>query len=236
MRSIRGGWSTPCSSREFLRFIFEGELRKVNSHPFARHGIPSHRASLQTLATAATHSSSSDLFFKPPHVHDSAASVPISVVYYRAAYTPDDYNSAQDWATRTKLESSSAIMCPGYSLQLAGSKKVQQVLATPGVLEYFLPAQSTSSTTSSPAAKGGKVFTEEEISELRESFMGLWPLGDGSELSEEGEWRVKESGGGEGYVLKPQREGGGNNVYNKDIGPFLATLEESDKSVPSYFV
>jgi hypothetical protein len=124
-------------------------------------------------------------------------------------------------------------MCPGYSLQLAGSKKVQQVLAMPGVLEYFLPtASSAAGSTTSPAARGGKVFAEAEIAELRESFMGLWPLGDGTALSDEGERLVRESAGGEGYVLKPQREGGGNNVYNRDIGPFLAELEEGDRYVP----
>lgn len=125
-------------------------------------------------------------------------------------------------------------MCPGYSLQLAGSKKVQQVLATPGVLEYFLPTASSAAgadTQTSPAARGGKIFADEEIAELRESFMGLWPLGDGTALSDEGERLVRESAGGEGYVLKPQREGGGNNVYNRDIGSFLAELEEGDRCV-----
>lgn len=195
-----------------------------------RHGVSSHRSSLKTLASAASQSRSSDLIFTPPY---SSESVPISVVYYRAAYTPDDYHSPADWQTRTRLESSTAIMCPGYSLQLAGSKKVQQVLATPGVLEYFLPTASSTARRSkrSPAACRGKVFADAEIAELRESFMGLWPLGDGTSLSDEGERLVRDSGGGDGYVLKPQREGGGNNVYNKDIGPFLAELEESDRCV-----
>lgn len=94
----------------------------------------------------------------------------------------------------------------------------------PGVLERFLGSEAVS-----PGAKGGKAYSVEEIAELRESFMGLWPLGDGTELSEEGERLVRESNGGEGYVLKPQREGGGNNVYNGDIGPFLAQLAEEDK-------
>lgn len=190
----------------------------------SRHGIQSHRASLQTLASTATITSSSGtLLFTPPH-SPAAEPVVISVVYYRAAYTPTDYPSAIEWATRTKLERSTAIKCPTYALQLSGCKKVQQVLAMPGVLERFLGNEAVS-----PGAKGGKAYSVEEIAELRESFMGLWPLGDGTELSEEGERLVRESNGGEGYVLKPQREGGGNNVYNGDIGPFLAQLAEEDK-------
>lgn len=183
---------------------------------------------MQTLASAAhVDPSTSNLFFTPPH---SKQAVLISVVYYRAGYTPDDYPEASLYAVRSRLEGSTAIKCPTYALQLAGSKKVQQVLARPGVLEYFLPT-SSSATEVSPAAKvaGARVFTQAEVDEVRESFMGLWPLGDGGAESEEGERLVRESGGGEGYVLKPQREGGGNNVYNKDIGPFLASLEERDR-------
>ena len=29
------------------------------------------------------------------------------------------------------------------------------------------------------------------------------------------------------YVVKPQREGGGNNVYDEDIVPFLKSIETS---------
>ncbi len=31
------------------------------------------------------------------------------------------------------------------------------------------------------------------------------------------------------YVLKPQREGGGNNIYRNDVRPFLQTLSEQQK-------
>jgi glutathione synthase len=34
----------------------------------------------------------------------------------------------------------------------------------------------------------------------------------------------------ERFVLKPQREGGGNNVYRADIPPFLAQLDEADRN------
>ncbi len=39
------------------------------------------------------------------------------------------------------MERSLAVKCPDISTQLAGTKKVQQVLARPGVLEKFFPDQ-----------------------------------------------------------------------------------------------
>lgn len=33
----------------------------------------------------------------------------------------------------------------------------------------------------------------------------------------------------EKFVLKPQREGGGNNIYGEDIKPFLQDMKESDE-------
>lgn len=33
----------------------------------------------------------------------------------------------------------------------------------------------------------------------------------------------------EGYVLKPQREGGGNNIYGEDIKEFLTNIRNSDE-------
>ena len=39
------------------------------------------------------------------------------------------------------MERSRAIKCPSAALHLAGTKKVQQVLASPGVLERYFKAQ-----------------------------------------------------------------------------------------------
>jgi len=44
------------------------------------------------------------------------------------------------WDARRLLESSGAIKCPTIITQLAGYKKVQQVLAMPNVLERYLPS------------------------------------------------------------------------------------------------
>ncbi|KAJ7094015.1 hypothetical protein B0H15DRAFT_1020657 [Mycena belliarum] len=124
----------------------------------------------------------------------------VSTVYFRAGYTPADYPSATQYATRFLLERSRAIKCPSIALQLAGGKKVQQVLTQPGVLERFL--------NDIPAA---------QVEELRSSWMGMWGLDE-----ESGTQKARDLA--ERLVLKPQREGGGNNVYKEAIPPFLDTL------------
>lgn len=62
------------------------------------------------------------------------ASTPISVVYFRSGYTPNDYPTEREWKGREIVEQSSAAKCPSVAYQLAGSKKVQQELAKQGTI------------------------------------------------------------------------------------------------------
>ena len=79
-----------------------------------------------------------------------------------------------------------AIKCPTAAYQLAGTKKVQEVVAHAGVLERFL----------APA----------DAAQVRTCFTGLFPL-DGSP---EGLAAYAAALANPGkFVLKPQREGGG---------------------------
>lgn len=141
--------------------------------------------------------------------HPVLGQIEISVVYFRAGYGPSDYSSPTDWSTRKRLESSRAIKCPSIAVQLAGAKKVQQVLAEPGQLEHFLPPNHASA------------------EQLRETFSDLYPLDD-SPLGQKGYELAMKSP--QNFVLKPQREGGGNNVYREDIPKFLADLENKADS------
>lgn len=127
-------------------------------------------------------------------------------MYFRAGYTPADYTTPADYDTRYLLESSRAIQCPSIQLQLAGGKKVQQVLTNPGVLEHFLGDTSSSA----------------EIAELRSSWMGMWGLDEGGGVRTARERAAQ-------LVLKPQREGGGNNVYKEAIPAFLDSLPAQER-------
>lgn len=67
----------------------------------------------------------------------------VSVAYYRAGYTPDDYPSDIEWSAREMIENSLASKCPTIGYQLAGTKKIQQVLCEENVLEKFLPRKES---------------------------------------------------------------------------------------------
>ncbi|CAI2185452.1 11833_t:CDS:2 [Funneliformis geosporum] len=120
----------------------------------------------------------------------------ISVTYFRSGYAPELHPTKKEWDARLLIERSKSIKCPTVAYQLVGTKKVQQVLAMPGVLE-------------------------------KASFAGLYPL----DSSSEGEAAVKLAmENPERFVMKPQREGGGNNIYTKDIPPKLSEISTSDRS------
>ncbi|KAJ1676110.1 Glutathione synthetase, partial [Spiromyces aspiralis] len=119
----------------------------------------------------------------------------ISVIYFRAGYTPHDYPTEREWTTRLRLEQSYAIKCPTVAHHLAGSKKVQQVLAQPSVLKRFL---------NSP----------DELAQVHRCFVELYPLDGSPDGRKAYEMAMVDPSG---LVLKPQREGGGFNVYKQDI-------------------
>lgn len=62
----------------------------------------------------------------------------MAVIYFRCGYSPDQYPSEKEWEARLMMERSRAIKSPSIHYHLAGTKKVQQELARPGVLERFI--------------------------------------------------------------------------------------------------
>lgn len=84
------------------------------------------------------------------------------------------------------MERSGAVKSPSAAMHLAGTKKVQQVLAVPGVLERF-------------------VTSPEDAASMRRVFADLYAL------DREGAAEAVALGlaNPENYVLKPQREGKG---------------------------
>jgi glutathione synthetase len=143
--------------------------------------------------------------------HESAAESPrralivdgheISVVYFRAGYTPRDYPSQAEWDARLFVERTHAIKCPSIAYQLVGAKKAQQQLAAEGEVERFLGA-------------------DEGLAQVRQSFAGLYEVDDASVA-------MVLACGGKGFVMKPQREGGGNNIYEGDIPAALASMQDA---------
>lgn len=147
------------------------------------------------------------LIYHPPY--PEAEEYEITTVYFRAGYTPNDYRGPQDWGARLHIEQSRAIKCPSILTHLAGCKKIQQVLATPNSphLSHFLP---------DPV----------EASRVAKTFAPIYPM-DQSEAGKEARKLATNLETANHYVLKPQREGGGNNVYRKAIPEFLNGTPES---------
>lgn len=149
------------------------------------------------------------LIYTPPS--NPRVQFEVSVVYFRALYAPTEYNTPSSWAARHHLERSSAIKCPSVLLHLSGSKKIQQVLTdtTTPILERFLPDAS-----------------REELASLRASFAPQYSMSDGPDS--EGVRIALDPDRAVNHVLKPQREGGGNNIYRTNIPPFLKSIPEKD--------
>ena len=170
------------------------------------HGIRTTRRTFVELAATASISPSRALLIAPISPRINVTPVEISVAYYRTGYVPKGYASQADYETRVLLERSRAVQCPSIALQLAGSKKVQEVLTRPGVLGRFLAPS-------------------EGAAAVRETWMRMWSLdADGGAGAEEAVRRAHE------LVLKPQREGGGNNVYRGNIPPLVAQLPEKERA------
>ncbi|KAK9062281.1 hypothetical protein SSX86_019467 [Deinandra increscens subsp. villosa] len=134
----------------------------------------------------------------------------VAVIYFRAGYAPTDYPSESEWKARLLIEESSAIKCPSISYHLTGTKKVQQELAKPSVLERFLE-------------------NKDDIAKLRKCFAGLWSLDDSDAVKN----AIQEPGA---YVMKPQREGGGNNIYGDDVKETLLRLQKEGSEEEAAYI
>ncbi|KAH7390559.1 glutathione synthetase large chain [Pyrenochaeta sp. MPI-SDFR-AT-0127] len=171
------------------------------------NGIRSFRLPFGETLSHTKLTSDRTLLYTPPS--SPLASYEVTTVYFRAGYSPDDYTKDEDWTSRLHLEKSRAIKCPSILTHLAGCKKVQQVLATPHSphLNRFLPDKSVAD-------------------RVLATFAPIYPL-DNSEAGREARKLATDPSSAARYVLKPQREGGGNNIYRKAIPPFLEKLPET---------
>lgn len=178
------------------------DQRALEFELLTTHKIRVVRATLLQLSkTLSLHGEEHVLSIQPPESHTP---LEVSTVYFRSAYDPSDYKTEADWETRLQIERSLAIKCPSVALQLAGAKKVQQVLAEPEVLERYLG---------------------QDADLVRGCFTQMYPLDDSS-LGREALKLAHEEP--QKYVLKPQREGGSHNIYKEDIPPALDAMQKRD--------
>uniref|UniRef100_UPI00358F37FD glutathione synthetase-like isoform X1 n=1 Tax=Myxine glutinosa TaxID=7769 RepID=UPI00358F37FD len=132
----------------------------------------------------------------------------VAVVYYRTGYDPQQYDEVA-WRVRRILERSLAACCPDIPTQLAGTKKVQQKLTSPDEL--------------SSLGLSGTC-----IARLQQTFTTIHGLDEG----EEGDMAVQKAlANPDQYVLKPQREGGGNNLYDEDMVRVLTSGRDGERGM-----
>ena len=117
------------------------------------------------------------------------------------------------------IERSFSIKCPNIGYHLAGTKKVQEVISTKEILTNF-------------------VDSIEDLTALLECFAGLYNLDiinqSDSIIKEVENIKKKVLASPSSFVMKPQREGGGNNLYGNDIVNAFSTM--SDQEIAAYII
>ncbi len=134
----------------------------------------------------------------------------VAVTYYRAGYTPDDFPAQEAFKGRQLIEASSSIQVPDLAMQLSGMKKIQQALTKKEVLADFVSEKISGRFLKTFA----KMHTLDEIINTPEGEVSA------------AEWLSKHA---DDYVLKPQREGGGNNYFGSDILKLLPTIKKEEQ-------
>ena len=174
---------------------------------------------VQVLTKIPSENKSRPLVYTPPHGPSTAYEV--TLLYFRAGYSPSEYSEPEAWRSRLHLERSAAIKCPSILTHLAGSKKIQQILATPSspYLERFL--QHTP--------------YNHFVERIRATFAAIYPL-DHSTIGQQAIRFARDPDEAVKYVMKPQREGGGNNIYGVKIPPFLEALGNDERLYKSHIL
>ena len=148
----------------------------------------------------------------------------MSVVYFRAAYTPSDYPSEKEWKAREMIEASTAIKCPNIAYHLMGTKKMQQVMAMPNVIEeYVFPLQELLFYTPKFWCR---YISQEEAALIRSCFTELFSLDDSEHDNKVIAQVIQDY---QSYVLKPQREGGGNLIHGTVMRDLLSQITPNDR-------
>lgn len=126
------------------------------------------------------------------------------------------------------MEKSKAIKCPSIHYHLAGTKKVQQALAKPGMLNRFLTDDTKIKSISniftglysldSNTEEGKNAFKMALIDPSKQVAQCSSRIQNRKQNVRKFSYQLFNCR----YVLKPQREGGGNNVYGHDIPDALS--------------
>ena len=176
------------------------DQRILEARLVEEHGLRTKRATLEDLGERGE-IRNGDLYLDGQKV---------SIAYFRSGYAPFHYSGAAAWKARHLIEESSAVSIPSARTQLANTKLIQLVLSSEEVLRRFVAADT--------AARLAKTFVA--FSKLDEPFHGA----DGKELL----GRDAALANPDDWVLKPHREGGGNNFFGEAMVSQLRAMTEKE--------
>ncbi|XP_061536689.1 glutathione synthetase-like isoform X2 [Phycodurus eques] len=201
-KAVAKAWELYGSKRAVVMFLVEENQRNILDQRFIenelwKRNIATIRKRFEDVSESGKLDQDKRLFVECQEV---------AVVYFRNGYMPQNYKSEQAWDARLMMECSLAVKCPDISTHLAGTKKVQQVLVKPGVLEQFFPDQL------------------QVVEQVRATFAGLYTLDMGAEGDKTVAMALATP---DQFVLKPQREGGGNNIHGQELCEVLGKVKNS---------
>ena len=135
----------------------------------------------------------------------------IGFVYYRTGYQLEQHHSESDWEARKLLELAMPIKCPSIDVHLTTFKKFQQAFSDEDLLKRVM------------------VKSLDEAEKIKHLFEGIWSL----EEIDQDDFKhhdiiQKAIENPRNYVLKPQKEGGGNNFYDEDVKHMLLSNEKKN--------
>lgn len=190
-----------------LLLIPNGEVsvfdqRILEARLVEEHGLKTKRASLEELG-ARGELRGGDLYLD---------GLKVSIAYFRTGYAPFHYSNDDAWKARHLIETSSAVSIPSARTQLANTKLIQLVLSHEKTLERFAPSQVARRLAATCVA-----FTK--LDDPYQAADGSEALGREVALRNPDDW-----------VLKPHREGGGNNFFGDQLVEQLNTMSASERA------
>ena len=131
----------------------------------------------------------------------------IAVTYFRAGYSEQFFPTENEWKVRALIEQSNTVSVPSVAAHLVTFKSIQQKLCDTGIVEKYIKDPSVAK-------------------RIRATFAEHIAL-DGSKRAEDAIELVRKNP--KLYVLKPNKEGGGNNYFDDDILPVIKAIENTDE-------
>ncbi|SBT36418.1 glutathione synthetase (GS) [Plasmodium ovale wallikeri] len=149
----------------------------------------------------------------------------VSVIYFRSLYSPAHFSEVT-WALREMIEYSDSVKIPSLPYQLVGLKRIQMLLLDDNILRKYISFDVNK-----------KKKTEEQIVRDINMLKKTFALQVDPSLTENSDIVSQAIKNENNFLLKPQREGGKNNLHGQDVRETLMLYYNSEeKRKLSYYV